>query len=107
MFPLKVCRVVLNKRNVAGKIKYASGYLTIGSQEKNISVSLSLSETKLLTCFSTSIVAGPSDFSRGQTFQPCPTSAGEFCVQKSSSNMRETVGDETWRCFSVYYIILH
>lgn len=99
MFPLKVCRVVLNKTNVAGKIKYTSGYLTIGRQEKNISVSLSLSETKLLTCFSTSIVAGPSDFSSGQAFQPCPTSAGEFCVQKSSSNMRETLGDEDMEMF--------
>lgn len=107
MFPLKVCRIVLNKTNVAGKIKYVSGYLTISNSREKNSVSLSLNEAKLLAYFSTSIEVEPSDFSSSEDSQLHPTSPGEFHVHKCSSNMEETLGyGNIDMFFYVYYFTL-
>lgn len=105
VFPLQVCRVVLNQTNRAGKTKHASGYLTLGIQGKYFFFFfLSPSEAKLLGSFSTGIEAGPSDFTNRI---PSPAQVtGCLCMQKSSSNLGKQLAMERWTFYCVCYFTL-
>lgn len=79
MFPLRVCRVILNETTIAGKIKYASGYLTLFGDSNNnnnnnkTSLSWSLGEQSYQPL---AAQPDPSKFSSSEDSHPCPTSVG-------------------------------